>query len=142
MPKRKGKAKAAALPAWVAGGVLWSFTGEPVAERGDFEARVRRYQVEITGGGDVWRPGEVVLPCPRVRVSYLCWDGDEQVEPVVELESDDGQSFTLEELLHKIHNAVVERVRDADRHFFEGLTLEQPPSAPGGAPLYRLRLGS
>ena len=119
--------------------VCWSFIGSPFAPRDEFDARVRQYQIQIRDQ-DSWRPDEIVIPTPRVAVRYRYWEGDEQVEPVITLEADDRRSFTAGELLFKLHNAVVEQLRDTDHHFLEGLALAG--WVEGQVPLYQLRQGS
>ena len=41
-----------------------------------------QYQIRLRKR-DSWRPEEVAISAPRVAVRYRCWEGDEQVEPVV-----------------------------------------------------------
>ncbi len=127
-------------PKEVLRGVYWSFIEEPFADRAAFDDKVRQYQTDIPGQ-DTWQPDQIAISCPRVRVGYMCWQGDEQVEPVLELVSDNGESFTAGELLFKLHNAVVEQLRQIDHHFFEGLGLHSRQVA-GTPPLYILRQGS
>jgi hypothetical protein len=138
MADRKGPD--AILPKEVLRRVYWSFIGAPFADRAAFDEKVRQYQMTI-GGKDTWRPEQIVIPCPRIRVVYMCWQGDEQVEPVLELVSDHGESFTAGELLFKVHNAVVEQLREINHHFFEGLGLHSRQTA-GKPPLYVLSQGS
>jgi hypothetical protein len=128
------------LPKQVLRGIHWSFIGEPFLHRITFDHKVRLYQIEVSGE-DTWRPNEVVIPCPLIRIVYMCWDGDEQIEPVVELISDDGMAFTASELLYKLHNAVVCQLREINHHFLEGLELHSSQSA-GKPPLYVLHQGS
>lgn len=120
--------------------VCWSFVGAPFADRAEFDAAVRQYQIRIRKR-DSWRPDAVALPAGQVAIRYRCWQGDEQLETVVVLAADDGAAFTAGELLFKVHNAVVERLRDLDHHFFEGLVLDgwMPET---GVPRYTLRQGS
>ena len=128
------------LPTGLLEDVCWSFTGERFTDRAAFDDAVRQYQTDITNK-DTWRPDEVVLPCPRVRIRYECFDEDEnEIEPVVELVSDNGVSFSAGELFFKIHNAVVEQLRDLDHSFFEGLSRVRQRSAE--VPLYEVSLGS
>jgi hypothetical protein len=130
----------ATLPKEVLPRAYWSFSGAPFAERAAFDEKVRQYQMTI-GGQDTWQPEQIVIPYPRIRVFYMCWHGDEQVEPVIELVSDNGEFFTAGELLFKVHNAVVEQLREINHHFFEGLSLHSRQTA-GMPPLYVLRQGS
>jgi hypothetical protein len=139
-PERRTEGRTAGLPKLVLRGIQWSFIGEPFTDRTGFNHKVRHYQIDITGE-DTWRPNEVVLPCALVRVVYMCWAGDEQIEPVVELASDDGESFTAGELLFKLHNAVVGQLREINHHFLEGLELHSNQAADK-PPLYVLHQGS
>ena len=120
--------------------VCWSFTGSPFVTREEFDASVRHDQIRFRKK-DSWRPDAIIIPAPRVAVRYMCWQGDEQVEPVVTLEADDGVRFPAGELLFKLHNAVVEQLREIDHHFFEGLTLAGWVD-DGKVPLYQLGQGS
>ncbi len=119
--------------------VYWSFIGDQFGDRAEFDRRVNQYQMDIAGSP--WLPEEAVLHSPRIRVTYMCWQGDEQIEPVVEFASDNGDSFTAGELLYKLHNATVEQLREIDHHFFEGLDLHSSQQT-GQTPLYVLRQGS
>jgi hypothetical protein len=128
------------MPKEILGDVLWSFVGGRFADRAAFDAAVRQYQIDIRSK-DTWRPSEVVIPGSKLRLVYECWEGDKQIEPVIELSSDSGASFTASELLFKIHNAVVEQLRGMDHHFFEGLVPHSRQIADQ-PPLYELNLGS
>lgn len=118
----------------------WSFPDNAPTDRVGFEDFVWQSQYR-TGNNRCWDPEETVLVSPHVRVSYLCWRGQEQVEPVLELVSDNGTSFTAGDLLYKIHQGVAESLRGADHRFLEGLILSSPVPA-GQSPLYWMRLGS
>jgi hypothetical protein len=76
-----------------------------------------------------------------VRVNYLCWRGEEQVEPVVELSASNGVFFCAGELLFKLHQGVVADLQHTDHTFLEGLKMYSLPP-PGQPPLYYLQLGS
>ena len=128
------------LPLRAMGDVCWSFIGSPFVTRDEFDGRVRQYQIRIRKKHS-WRPDAVIIPAPRVAVQYRCWQGDEQVEPIVSLQAEDGAMFSAGELLFKLHNAVVEQLREIDHHFFEGLTLAGWVE-DGKVPLYQLRQGS
>ncbi|MGL6073945.1 MAG: hypothetical protein ACRC8S_07275 [Fimbriiglobus sp.] len=128
------------LPVRVMNDVCWSFIGSVTASFDDFNERVRRYQIRIREQ-DSWRPNAIVIPCTRVAVRYMCWQADEQIEPIVILEADDSSGFSAGEFLFKLHNMVVEQLREIDHHFFEGLTLAGWLEE-GRVPLYHLRQGS
>ncbi len=120
-------------------GVSWTFRGQAFDDRAAFNAAVAEFQDPESGG--VWRPDDVVLHALRVRVSpdvhwYLT---DEH--PTVEFAADNGESFTMGELLFKVHNAFVAELRQMDHKYFEGFTLDEKQEL-GEPPLYGLDLGS
>ncbi len=128
------------LPKQVMDEVYWSFTGTVSSDIAAFNHQVQQYQISIKDE-NTWRPEEVVIPCPKIRVLYMCWQDGDQVEPIIELTSDNGKSFSAGELLFKVHNAVVEKLREIDHHFFEGFCLSSRQSSHK-APLYILSQGS
>ena len=132
------------LPAALMHEVAWSFFGgELLEEQDDFEAQVSAYHEEVAASGS-WRPSEVAINVPRIRIKYFGVgpdEPDEYVDYEVELLSADGRSFTNGELLFKLHNAVAGSLRDADHCYFEGLELIEP-GVGGGPPLYEMRQGS
>jgi hypothetical protein len=145
----KRKAKRQRLPEDVMSGVLWSFNETRYADRAEFDAAVRKYHIDIREE-DTWEPDEIVLVCPRVRITCDCYWEDDEGERVLELTSDNGTSFTAGELLFKVHHGLLEphKVGNSvvhselgDHHFFEGLSLEGQP-AEGETPRYEIDLGS
>ena len=131
---------ASGVPDTVLPGLCWSFRGGTYADRDAFDRKVRQYQID-TLEKDCWAPQTVVLPCPRVRVAFMYWQGDDQLDGLLELVSDDGAGFTALELLFKIHNAVVGPLQGDNHCFFEGLGLHSNQAA-GKPPLYVLGQGS
>jgi hypothetical protein len=131
------------LPAELMHGIAWSFFGrEPVEEQHALEALVAAYQIEL-GATDRWRPSDVAIEVPRIRVRYFGVnpdDPDEYTDYEAELSSANGQSFTNGELLFKLHNRVVGHLRDADHCYFEGMRLVEP--AGEEPPLYEMIQGS
>jgi hypothetical protein len=143
MAKRRSKGRK--LPEHIMDDVCWAFDQTRYADRIEFDAAVQKYHFEITEEDD-WKPDEVVLPCPRVRILFEDVEG----ERTLELTSDDGVSFTAGELLFKIHHALLAPYKDGnalvenelgDHVFFEGLNLEGEP-AKGEPPTYEMWLGS
>ena len=128
------------LPHEVMFDVVWSFTGTVYPCRNDFEQIVQQYQSEIAGN-DKWSADQVVLRAPNVRIVYTLHEGGGDLEQVVELDCDDGKAFTAGELLYKVHNSVVKKLRDLDHHFFEGLSLNSRPVV-GKSPVYFMNLSS
>jgi len=118
----------------------WSFVGGRFRDRGSFEDSLRRYQVRL-GNPDTLEPGELAILSPVIRVQFMCWDGDEQIEPIVTFTAENGVAFSVGDLLFQLHNAVVEKLEGMDHHFFEGLALVSSPASEP-TPLYRLRQGS
>jgi hypothetical protein len=78
------------LPERVLSRVYWSFRGGAFADRATFNEQVRQYQIDIAGE-DTWSPDEIVIPCPQIRVVYVYWQGEEQLDGMVQLTSDDGK---------------------------------------------------
>lgn len=128
------------LPKSLMSKVAWSFTKEPYPTREAFAEAYRDYCERVFGGERPLNEG-VALPIPVVRIQYHCWRGNNDVEPVVTLTSDNPAGFPELELLYKIHNATVEDLRGMDHHFFEGLNFGNPGNEEN-PPLYWVRLGS
>ena|SRR5579859_3812209 len=119
--------------------IAWSFIGEHLS-RAEFDAAVLEDQREFASD-TAWLPEQIAIDVPRIHLRFKCPRQGEYEDQIIEIAADDGKCFTQGELLFKIHNAVVEELRDVDHHFFEGLTLYRPPmdEIP---PLYDLRQGS
>ena len=136
----KGKGDAGGLPERVLHGLCWSFRGGEYTNRAAFDEDVKQYQIDILGR-DSWSPDEVVVPGQQIRVVYCYWQGEEQLDGVVDLASDRVEGFSAGELLFKLHNRVVGPLRGNNHCFFEGLSLHSN-QRPGKAPLYVLHQGS
>ena len=122
------------LPKNVLRDVYWSFGGKVFDSQAEFDEKVRQYQIDIKEKDD-WQPEKIVLSCANINLIYEFWEDESEVEKVVEISADNGESFTASELLFKIHNLVTEDLCEMDHHFFEGLSLDKPPA-------YWLSLGS
>ena len=120
--------------------VFWSFSGDPFTERGAFETSLRQYQKDINNI-DSWSSAEPVILTSQIRVQYMHWKDDKQIESIITLNAENCAGFSTGELMFLLHNAVVEQLRGIDHHFFEGLALigEQEDERP---PLYVLCQGS
>ncbi len=114
--------------------VYWSFGGKVFDSQTEFDAKVRQYQIDIKEKDD-WEPAKIVLTCGVVNLIYEFWEDDDEVEKTIEIKAQNGEFFTASELLFKIHNQVTENLRGMDHCFFEGLSLDKPPT-------YWLSLGS
>lgn len=121
--------------------VYWGFYGGKYRTLEAFVEEVKRYNEDF---GIRWNPDETVFEGAALTVQFAYWDeeDDEETEEDFDLHADKG-AFTAGELLFKIHNHVVEKLEDDDRHFFEGLTLwEGEDYANSKTPLYFLNQGS
>lgn len=128
------------LPAHLLLGISWPLAGATYASQADFERAVTDYHQGVTGDASAWRPGDVAIRAPRLRVRYRAYDAADR-EPVVELAADDGEAFTAGELLFKVHNAVAAALTSRDHHYFEGLGRSRPSGEPP-TPTYLLWQGS
>jgi len=72
-----------------------------------------------------WIPDATVLVCQDVIIQYSYWDDDIKtvIEKDFELIADNQTDFTAGELLFKIHNQVVDRLKNEDFNIFQGLAL-------------------
>ena len=135
----KHKKSRLAYPDELLSDVSWTFRGHVFADRATFDAAVAECQSDDSG--EVWRPNEVILHAPRVRVSPdVHWHLTDD-HPTAEFAADNGASFTAGELLFKVHNRFVSELQQMDHKYFEGLTLDED-SHPGETPVYELDLGS
>ena len=127
---------------WPMRDVSWAFRGDAFSDRQEFSQKVLEWQgPESTHS---WLPHEVVLQYPRVRIEYfgvIDPAEDEYADLSLDLNADNGEYFTGEELLFKLHNAVVAQLREADHQYFEGLE-PRAPSNSDGLPIYRMQQGS
>jgi hypothetical protein len=127
------------LPTRFLESVCWVFRGTQFTDRTAFEAAVR--DAQFPEWGEVWRPAEIVLRVPRVRIRPDAdWYPSDR-EPEVVLTADDGESFSAGELLFKVHNALVADLQELHHQFFEGFSLSGHQE-PGQPPLYDMDLGS
>jgi hypothetical protein len=125
-------------PAELLWGVSWTFRGDTFLNRQTFDAAVAEYQ--DPDRGEVWRPWEVVLAATQVRISPdVAWYLTDE-HPVAEFTADNKVSFTMGELLFKVHNAFVAQLRQMDHQYFEGFILDEHES--DDVPYYHLDLGS
>ena len=127
---------------WPMRDVSWAFRGAVFSDRHEFGQKVLEWQGREPAHS--WLPHEVVLRSPRVRIEYfgiIDPTEDEYADLSLDLHADNGEYFTGEELLFKLHNAVVAQLREADHQYFEGLE-PQAPSVSDNVPVYRMQQGS
>ena len=102
--------------------VYWGFYTSKYNSFEKFIQEVIEYNKEL---GRNWVPNEIVLNCLEVTIQYSHTDTDEVNvnETNFDLVADNETGFTAGELLFKIHNQVVDKLKDENHQFFEGLVL-------------------
>jgi len=137
----KLRPSAPAIPSVALDSIRWSFQGSPYASRSKFISAVTTQQRKLEGDED-WEADEIVIPAPTIDLQYFYYSPDhDYCEPTITLTAADEAGFRAGELLHLIHNAVVDQVKDSDHHFFEGLQLVSE-SSNNVRPTYRISQGS
>jgi len=125
--------------------IFWNFNEQEFPSIENFRIALKDYNEKISGkkfSEDLDKP---VLKTDKVAIQYEYWDKniEDIIEPDFLLVADNGEFFTIAELLFKIHNHVYEKLKNDDHHFFEGLQLwtGENPNYPD-IPLYFLQQGS
>lgn len=115
---------AEAFPQYVLCDTLWDFAAQgPYRSREVFDAAVHSHHLEAeVSPEECWQPAALAMPSCRAVIRYFSDPpGEGELCHEVELSCDGVAGFTAGELLYKLHNAVIERVRGNWRHWFEGL---------------------
>lgn len=128
-------------PQSLLGNIAWSCKRQAYADPAAFGAAVQEYQDEIMAGRSSWAPDQVVLRAASVEVQFRCWNQEGTDQPEETLAADDGQSFTMLELMHKVCDGLGRRLLERDYYlydhcFFEGLALAEQ------TPRYHVNFGS
>jgi hypothetical protein len=131
-------------PQYLLENIYWTNRTTRYPDREKFEKEVRTYQHDIAKTDKGWRPDELALAHPRALIQFRCWIGEEDQEPNFLIEADNGESFTVLELFHKVCDGIgqtlmAQRGELYDHRFFEGLSLYQQRQDP---PLYFVNFGS
>ena len=151
------------LPMRLLENIVWSFSKEKMEDAVEFNKKVQEYQNKISKIDKHWKPEEMILERRKVFVQYEAWvrgkedlleneelvedeefleedaeDGYFQVEIAALLEADNGSSFTMSELLMKLHNQQCNK-KLGDHVYFEGL---EERGEYKKTPLYLLYCGS
>lgn len=125
--------------------ILWSFNNDKFSQLEDFKTAIVNYNEKITGDTFSINLNQPILTSNKVVIQYEYWNEiiNDSVEPDFYLTADNGEFFTIGELLFKIHNCVCEKLNEDDHHFFEGLELwtGANPNYPN-IPMYFLQQGS
>lgn len=131
-------------PTYLLESIYWSNRPERYPDREKFEKEVRTYQHDIAKTDKDWRPDELALAHPRALIQFRCWVERNEREPNFLIEADNGESFTVLELFHKVCDGIGETLIKQngelyDHRFFEGLSLFRQEDEP---PRYFVYFGS
>jgi hypothetical protein len=125
--------------------ILWNFTEQKFSGIENFRIALKDYNEKITCKNFLENLDKPILQTDKVAIQYEYWDKsiEDIIEPDFLLTANNGEFFTADELLFKIHNYVHEKLKEDDHHFFEGLELwtGENPNYPH-IPLYFLQQGS
>jgi hypothetical protein len=132
------------LPKRLLKDVVWMLRPILYTDREELAAAVRDYHMAIVNSDERWRPHERVLAARRITLCFECWEGDDEFEIELELETQDPEGWTTLDLLFAVHQRVADHLTSdgatlGDHCFFEGLSLR---SASDDPPSYYLNLGS
>lgn len=129
-------------PTEIMNDVVWSFIGGKYETLENFIKAVNAYHVRLNV--KQWNPYETAINDKQIGIQFSYWneEEDDEIEEYFGLTSDT-IVFSNAELLFKIHNTVVGKLKNEDNHFFEGLILweGENPSQPN-VPLYFVSQGS
>ncbi|MDX2359351.1 MAG: hypothetical protein QNK23_01000 [Crocinitomicaceae bacterium] len=117
--------------------VVWAIRGSKFLTQDAFEKELQDYSVLITKKKV---ENSTIQQLSEITVVYEDFASDED-DPVFTLTADNGVSFSVVELLYKMHNQLVNHLKDRDHVYFEGLHLGSP-GEENKPPVYFLSLGS
>jgi hypothetical protein len=146
--------------------ISWTFSKNIYTDIQKFNEEVTKYQNNIYGNSDNWKPDEIVFDSPEIQIQYMAWvsspqdlleneylieeeenvfeeypDEEEyQVEIVAKLKADNGECFTALEFLMKSHNQQANKEL-GDHVFFEGVDDDEPEII-NDLPTYYIECGS
>lgn len=132
-------------PKKILNNILWNFQEQKFFLYESFRMALISYNEKIKGESFSVNLDDAILKTNEVAIQYEYWDDkiEDSIEPDFLLVADDKFSFSIGELLFKIHNEVCENLKNDDHVFLEGLDLweGEHPNYPG-IPLYFLQQGS
>jgi len=103
--------------------IYWAFSEGTIENREEFMNLIRDYHEEISGSVFPIQPEEIIFNHPKMVLQYVKYtDTEDFEEPQEMIEAENGENFTGEELLFKIHQVGV-NLEDEDNCYFEGLTF-------------------
>ncbi len=116
--------------------ISWSFTGNTYKDKQQFSMEVSKYMANL---GKHWYPDKKVLADSELIICYTYFANDTEKTGKITAKSDTDY-WTALDLLFVIHNKCVKKLKDEDKHFFEGLSYYEDDNS--GKPVYFLDLGS
>jgi hypothetical protein len=121
--------------------IYWSFDNGKYSSYDEFIENLIEYNLKINH--NVFDFNCIILEESLVNVAYSYYDEeeDDSVDIDFSIEANDKKSFTLGELLFKIHNEVVDHLEEDEHKFLQGLTLFEDVSS-SQHPFYLLGQGS
>jgi hypothetical protein len=124
--------------------VQWNFNNPKYETIEKFYQSISDYNKDILKIKVDNELNSTLISISEVAIQYLYFDdNDEDIEPDFLLKADNGNSFSLIELLFKVHNTVCNNLKEQDKVFFEGFLLWEGENLNyPNIPLYFLLLGS
>lgn len=120
--------------------IYWSFAMGSISTAEAFVSEMEQYYKAISGRKFPLRWNDLVFDYPKMELQYVKYTDDEVEEPFELIEADNGQNFTVKELLFKVHKVGVNLQND-DNCYFEGLLYSEDEN-DDGVPIYFLMSGS
>lgn len=119
--------------------IYWSFSIGEITSIEDFVSEIEGYYKAISRKKFPLKWNEVVFDFPKLELQYVKRTENDIEEPYELVEADNGQNFTVKELLYKTHKVGINLEND-DNCYFEGLLYSEDDNE--GVPIYFLITGS
>lgn len=126
-------------PKFIFKDIYWSFSIGDITNIEDFVKEMEEYYKAISGNKFPLKWNEIVFDFPKLELQYVKYTDDDIEEPYELVEADNGQNFTVKELLYKTHKVGINLEND-DNCYFEGLMYSEDENE--GMPIYFLTTGS
>ena len=119
--------------------IYWSFSIGDINNVEDFVKEMEEYYKAISGKKFRLNWNEIAFDFPNLELQYVKYTDEDVEEPYELVEADNGQNFTVKELLYKVHKVGINLEND-DNCYFEGLMYSDDDN--DGVPIYFLITGS
>lgn len=126
-------------PKFIFKDIYWSFSIGKIANMDNFTKEMEQYYKSISGEKFPLKWDDMIFDFPKLELQYVKYIKGEPEEPYELLNADNGEHFTVKELLYKIHKVGVNLEND-DNCYFEGLMYSGEENE--GVPIYFLITGS